>query len=113
MSDAFDKQFLELQKIFIGNLPERKQRINAFYLALNSNRLDKPTLENLHREVHNLAGAAGCYQLTNLAEEARLVEDHLSIGADSEPLQSDCWWQALENFIAHLSGLLDGASPSG
>lgn len=107
MSDTFEKQFLELQKIFINNLSERKQRINDLFLQLNASRLEQNALENLHREVHNLSGASGCYQLTNLAEEARKVEDYLNLNANSLSLQADAWWQELETFIDYLCQLIE------
>lgn len=109
MSNDFDKQFLELQQVFIGNLPERKQRINALFPQLYSNESQQTIVINLHREVHNLTGAAGCYQLKLLAAESRKVENHLSgvLGSNQVLLQDLKWQEQLAFYITSLTKLID------
>lgn len=109
MSDKFEQQFLELQQIFIGNLTERKQRIDEFYVQFSASGLAQNILVNLHREVHNLTGAAGCYKLTSLAEESRKLEDHLQVGLNkARDLTEDQQWQAsLSLQLPSLTQLID------
>jgi len=109
MSDDFNKQFLELQRVFIDNLPERKQRINALLSQLYSNELQQNIVINLHREVHNLTGAAGCYQFKLLAAESRKVENYLSgvLGNNQVFLQDPKWQEQLGFYIAGLTKLID------
>lgn len=112
MSDEFDKQFLVLQQQFINNLAERKQKINTFYLqfiALGYAMTEREVLVDLHRQVHNLTGAAGCYQLISLAKESRKLEDHLfkPLCKNSKFILDEEWQQVLAKKIAALINLID------
>lgn len=73
---ALNAEFAELQAGFIQRLPERQSRISqglAVLLAEGS-KSDQAALQLLHREVHNLVGAAGSYQLHELSQSARQLE---------------------------------------
>lgn len=112
MSDSFDQQFLVLQQRFVKNLAERKLRINSFYaqlLSLNEKSKSLEVLVSLHREVHNLTGAAGCYQFVDLAKEARKLEDLLwePLRKDSQVLITSKWLETLLSNLATLVAFIE------
>lgn len=73
---ALEAEFAELQAGFIQRLPERKHKISQMLNSLlaNGGQLDRAELKLLHREVHNLVGAAGSYQMNTISQSARVFE---------------------------------------
>ncbi|MBE0508811.1 MAG: Hpt domain-containing protein [Marinospirillum sp.] len=73
---ALEAEFVELQAGFIQRLPEREHKIAQMLNSLlaNSGQLDTAELKLLHREVHNLVGATGSYQMNTISQSARVFE---------------------------------------
>lgn len=118
MSNDSSKQFLVLQHQFIANLQNRKQKFNDLYgefLALELGVLDVKNAEittkeltvlvSLHREVHNLTGTAGCYQLLGLSDVSRRLENHLwTVLRKVDRCVIDQAWQ--EKLYKYFAGLI-------
>lgn len=73
---ALEAEFAELQAGFIQRLPEREHKITQMLNSLlaTGSQLDMAELKLLHREVHNLVGAAGSYQMNTISQSARVFE---------------------------------------
>lgn len=94
MERKFEQEFKELQAFFIENLPKRQLSLANFYTSF----IDQPelsNLENLYREMHNLAGAAGSYKFIELAKAARKAELFINEGVQAfNCLALNEGWQA-------------------
>lgn len=64
---------------------------------------------NLHREVHNLAGTTGCYQLMPLAAQAKKLENHLWIPLNKKApaLTTEDWEINLYSCMTSLTAYMD------
>ncbi|SFX44055.1 Hpt domain-containing protein [Marinospirillum alkaliphilum] len=98
-------EFELLQQGFIGRLPARLaclQDLLKQWLELS----EESTLNQLHREAHNLTGAAGSYQLEALSLVARQLEQGLRAACAGEALnvaQVHLQLQAVAEEIARLN----------
>ena len=113
---ALDAGFAALQAGFIQRLPERQQRIEPLLKDLLSAKsaVDLQSLKLLHREVHNLVGAAGSYQLSDLSQSARQLERVLwSLLSDVPPAVSTKVRQELQQLTASLFTLMQHPSSAG
>ena len=113
---ALDAEFAALQAGFIQRLPERRQRMEPLLKDLLSaeSAVDLQSLKLLHREVHNLVGAAGSYQLSDLSQSARQLERVLwSLLSDVPPAVSTKVRQEFQQLTASLFTLMQHPSSAG
>jgi len=73
-----DQEFHEIRQLFMLGLVERQGRIEAalkqFAAVAEPDEQKLAALRDLHKEVHNLAGAAGGYQFEQLSRKSRGLE---------------------------------------
>lgn len=74
-----DQEFQEIRQLFMLGLLERQERIEAalkqFAAATEPGEQKLAALRDLHREVHNLAAAAGGYQFVQLSRKSQGLEN--------------------------------------
>lgn len=108
MKQDFEQQFLDLQQQFIAGLVQRKHKLLLLQKNYTSLFLQED-LENLYREVHNLTGSSGLYQVDQLAQIARHTEDLIraSLESTTSQRQQPSSKAALEQQLAVLVDVLN------
>lgn len=101
-----NQDFEALQVSFLSRVGARLAHMESLLTCLQEapvNDVDE-VLRTLHREVHKLAGAAGSYQVLELADAARAFERLLEPALDS-PGSADEWRQHLHQWQIALAGV--------
>lgn len=99
------QEFELLQQRFIERLPERLARLQTL-LQQWLEQGNQQTLLLLHREAHNLTGAAGSYQLARLSHLARELETGLRVAVAGEIVQMTHIRQLLKVVADEVAQLL-------
>ncbi len=79
-----DPEFLMLQKMMLDRLPERQQQIEQAWQNWQNQPNQATTHDQLASYIHQLAGAAGSYQLDSLYQAAKKCEDLLKNSSAKE-----------------------------
>ncbi|MFK7161045.1 Hpt domain-containing protein [Marinospirillum sp. MEB164] len=89
-----------LQKMMVDRLPERQQQIEQAWQNWQEQPHQVTTQDQLVSYIHQLAGAAGSYQLSHLYQAAKACEDALKNHTDKEKVHL-----AYTRLIAELKAL--------
>jgi chemotaxis protein histidine kinase CheA len=76
-SASFEEKFAALRRDWRAQLPAKLTAISAAMDACLASPQDAAALENLHRQLHTLAGSAGTFGMDGLGQQARAVEHEL------------------------------------
>jgi len=73
------ENFIRLKQTFLNGIPNRLARINALTAACigQGSAFQADNIDQLHRELHKLSGAAACYQCHEIGSAAEACESWL------------------------------------
>lgn len=106
-------EFLQLKQGFLRGLVGRQERLLEAWLQLKQASLEQDALwqqkalQALHKEAHNLAGAAGAYGLESLSQQARAAERLIWALLPSMAASQALEWQELHWVFTTLTALLE------
>jgi chemotaxis protein histidine kinase CheA len=76
-SASFEDKFAALRRDWRAQLPAKLAAMSASMDACLASPQDATALEDLHRQLHTLAGSAGTFGMDELGRQSRAVEHEL------------------------------------
>ena len=80
-ADAQQKVF-ELKRAYIESFPEKVISLESCWRNLEATRFSAIQLENLRKACHKIAGSSGSYEMLEISQVAKIIEQLCSNGGE-------------------------------